>query len=57
MLIRITTQFLKHGTEKTKSALEESNVRILNTMSDNVGGAVGAFFHDLWMNPADVLKE
>lgn len=25
--------------------------------ASNIGGAFGAFFHDIWMNPCDVVKQ
>jgi len=39
--------------EKTKSALESRNF----SFASSVGGAVGSICHDLWMNPADVVKQ
>jgi len=43
--------------EKTKSYLDNKKVPYLSNYNANIGGALGAFFHDLWMNPCEVLKQ
>ena len=39
--------------ENVKSKLEAKKI----PFSSNIGGAFGAFFHDIWMNPCDVVKQ
>ena len=46
-----------HHKEKTKSYLDNKKVPYLSNYNANIGGALGAFFHDLWMNPCEVLKQ
>lgn len=39
--------------ESTKAKLEAKNI----PFASNLGGACGAFFHDIWMNPCEVVKQ
>lgn len=39
--------------EQSKQYLEARNI----PLASNLGGAIGAFFHDIWMNPCEVVKQ
>ena len=37
--------------------MENKKIPYLSNYNANIGGALGAFCHDLWMNPCEVLKQ
>ena len=56
-ILRVVSTVNNHHKEKTKSYLDNKKVPYLSNYNANIGGALGAFFHDLWMNPCEVLKQ
>jgi hypothetical protein len=51
--LKQTTVIYNRFIERTKKELEKRNM----PFASNLGGAAGSIFHDIWMNPCEVVKQ